>query len=503
MTEQEHWADSNAKAIIDVKKTYCVASGISPSGPIHVGNLREVATADALYRAIQNQGKSAEFIYVADDYDPLRKVYPFLDAQIYEKEVGRPLSEIPAPDQSETSYASYFLKPFLQSLERLGIVARVVKASEMYQQGLYTENIMKCLERKKDILDIISRLTGKPLDDTWSAFMPICEKDGRMDTTRVLSFNPEKKTIHYHCQACDNEGERKIAGGGKLTWRLDWPARWQILGVTVEPFGKDHGSKGGSYDTGKLISKEIFDYEAPYPLVYEWISLKGQGDMSSSKGNVISIGDMISIMPPEVLKYWIFKANPKKALGLDPGLPLLSLIDEFDDPEAKNTNPRAKELAMLSSGEALGVPFKHLISLCQIYNDSIDDIMAALARSGYETLNPEVLSSRITYALKWLQDYAPDDIKFEIQKTLPETVGQLSDVQKEALRFMGANFPESQSAQEIHELIYKTRDQFHLEPKDVFEAVYLSILARSRGPRAGFFLSSLNRDFVVQRFLSV
>ena len=103
----------------------------------------------------------------------------------------------------------------------------------------------------------------------------------------------------------------------------------------MEPFGKDHATRGGSYDTGKRISEEVFEYSPPYPVTYEWISLKGMGDMSSSKGNVISIHEMLKIMPAEVLRYFILRSNTSKKLTFDPGLPLLNLIDEFDTKEGQ------------------------------------------------------------------------------------------------------------------------------------------------------------------------
>jgi lysyl-tRNA synthetase class I len=102
-----------------------------------------------------------------------------------------------------------------------------------------------------------------------------------------------------------------VQAAGKLTWRVDWPARWKVLSVTVEPFGKDHATSGGSYDTGKRIVREVFGAEPPFPVTYEWISLKGQGDMSSSKGNVISIERMLKVVPPEVLRYLIVRTPPE------------------------------------------------------------------------------------------------------------------------------------------------------------------------------------------------
>ena len=103
------------------------------------------------------------------------------------------------------------------------------------------------------------------------------------------------------------------------------------MNVNIEKFRKENKTKGESYENGKSIVKEVFGKEPPFPIVYEWISLKGQGDMSSSKGNVVTIDEMLEVVPPEVLRYMIFKTQPKKAFIFDPGLPLFTLINEYYD----------------------------------------------------------------------------------------------------------------------------------------------------------------------------
>src|SRR5665811_2557030 len=102
-----HWADVIARATEGLQ---VIATGITPSGNIHVGNMREVVTADAIFRAIKDVGKAARLIYVADSYDPLRTVYPFLPTS-YKEYVGMPLSEIPDPFGCCSSYAEHYLKP--------------------------------------------------------------------------------------------------------------------------------------------------------------------------------------------------------------------------------------------------------------------------------------------------------------------------------------------------------------------------------------------------------
>ena len=139
-----HWADVLADKLIKEDKKHILATGITPSGPIHIGNMREVLTTDAVYRSVINKGGKAELIYIADDFDNLRKVYPFLP-KTYEKYVGMPLSEIPCPCNKHKSYADHYLFAFLDSLKELGINPKVYRANEMYKSGMYEESIQIAL----------------------------------------------------------------------------------------------------------------------------------------------------------------------------------------------------------------------------------------------------------------------------------------------------------------------------------------------------------------------
>ena len=96
MADTIHWADVIAEDVLNKSGKHLVATGITPSGHIHIGNMREVVTADAAYRAFLDRGADARFIYIADNFDPLRKVYPFLP-ESYAEHVGKPISEVPCP----------------------------------------------------------------------------------------------------------------------------------------------------------------------------------------------------------------------------------------------------------------------------------------------------------------------------------------------------------------------------------------------------------------------
>jgi lysyl-tRNA synthetase class 1 len=292
-----------------------------------------------------------------------------------------------------------------------------------------------------------------------------------------------------------------MAGGGKLVWRIDWPARWKLLGVTVEPFGKDHSTRGGSYDTGERIVREVFQGEPPYPIPYEWIRLKGGGDMSSSKGNVLSISDALRLVPPEVLRYLIMRERPQKSIAFDPGLPLLQLVDQVDDAAAEGRDERALQLSRAAGFRPVGVPFKHLAVVAQAAGFDLARVLAILERTGYPGTDRDAVRERMEYARRWLESHAPEDLRFEVRASLPEEAAALSPGQRRFLGRLAGELREGMDGDAVHALIHRlageTRDA---TPAESFQAVYVSLLGKPRGPRAGWFVAVLGPSFCAARF---
>jgi lysyl-tRNA synthetase class 1 len=496
----QHWADAVASAALGAQSSHLLSTGITPSGEFHVGHLREVLTAEGIFRALRDQHAEVRMNYIADSMDPLRRVYDFLDSQTYAAEVGKPLCDIPCPCCQHDSYAEHYLEPFLQAMQKLGVQLDVIRAHDLYRQGLLDEQIMLALQHTETIKRILYEETRKAVEADWSPFNPLCAGCGRMTETRVDTFDIGSKTVTYTC-ACGHHDTQAVALAGKLTWRVDWPARWHALGVTAEPFGKDHASRGGSYDTGKRIMREVFHAEPPYPIPYEWIALQGQGDMSSSKGNLISIFNLTQTVPPEVVRYMIFRVKPTRHIVFDPGLPLLNLVDEYDNLEGRNRNQRAAELAMLEGAAPLGIPFKHLVNLLQIAQHDAEQIMAILRRNNLPLPDAAILHNRIAYAQHWLDNFCPADMRLQLQETLPQRCSSLSPSQQQALGLLAERLQSEMDGDTIHALVYDIADTLELAAKDIFQAIYIAFLDNTRGPRIGWFLSSLDFGFVQQRLL--
>jgi lysyl-tRNA synthetase class 1 len=497
---ETHWADEIAGEILKANPgPHEISTGISPSGEIHIGNLREVITADCVYRALRERGAQVIFDYVADNFDPLRKVYPFLDAAEYGPHIGKPLSEFPCPCRKHASYAEHFLEPFLRSLERMQIEVKVHYADQMYKSGLMVPQILLALKGRDAIARILHECTGREVEPEWNPFNPICQSCGKMTETRVTGWSEKNETVDYTCP-CGGAGTVSMRGGGKLTWRADWPARWARIPVTIEPFGKDHATRGGSYDTGARICREVYGAPPPFPVTYEWISFKGKGELKKSKGINLSVHRMLEVLPPEVLRYLVVKTRPMRSIAFDPGLPMLSLIDEFDDAASSTRDPRAIELSAAQQWKPIGVPFRHLVNVVQMADFDLDQAVVILKRNNYPVEDPEALKERAGYAIRWLKEFAPPEVKFSVQRTMPVEAATLDEAQRRFLGLLAERLKPGMSGEAIHALVYDLAKEAGLDTTTAaFEAIYKVFLAQSKGPRAGWFLAFLDRDLVVAR----
>lgn len=502
---RRHWADVYVDELLATcgEGPFVIASGITPSGHIHVGNSREVLTADIIHRVLQERGIAARHIFIADDYDSLRRVYPFLDKDTYMPYVGAPLSEVPSPDGREDSnYADYFLTPFVEAMARLKVDAEVRRASEMYAAGVYKECTVQALNARDTIAQILTDVTGKEIEETWSPFLPQCSACRSMTHTRVISWDAEKELITFYCSRCDTEETTPVVGHGKLTWRVDWPARWTALGVDIEPFGKDHGGKGGSYDTGELIAREVFHSTPPFPIIYEWIRLKGLGDMSSSKGNVVAVQDVLDVVPPDVLRYFITRPAPKTGLALDPVESLLKLVDEVDDPSAKQRDDRAVALSTAGGFTPVDIPFNHLINVYQVAQGDVAKVKDILTRTGYTWGSDAALEERCAYAGKWLSRFAPPEYIFRVAEAVPEeNVRALTAVQRTALGRLAEVLLslDTEDGDVVHQTIYEVSQQCELPMGQLCAALYTALIGKNKGPRAGWFCVMIGRDKVISR----
>jgi lysyl-tRNA synthetase class 1 len=385
----------------------------------------------------------------------------------------------------------------------------------MYTKGEYNESIQIALENTTKIRSILEMLSGRKLPKDWLPFNVKCERCGRLSTTHPALY--EYPMVEYTCE-CGHSGEVDIrkGGQGKLPWRVDWPARWKMLGVTFEPCGKDHATVGGTRETGAKISEDVYHYPPPGLLVYEFILLKGMGAMHSSKGTAVSGEEMLQMTPPEVLRFIIMRNQPNRHIVFDSGLGLLTLVDEYDkeeevyfgkEEELKGMKEFKKiyELSQpyhIPKTMPLHLPYRHLVTVVQIAK-TWSEVQEILTRTGQlpEKLKKEDedhLRERADHVRFWLANFAPDDVKFEIQDTLPNVT--LTTDQRTVLVAFKDKIPRlSWDPEKIHSTIYEISEEHNIPIKTAFQAIYQILLGQEKGPRAGYFLSNLPKEFVLTR----
>lgn len=489
------------------KDEIVVSSGVSPSGTYHLGTLREVLTAEVIMREFKRRGHRSRHIHVVDDLDVFRKVPVDVPAE-FEKYLGKPLCDVPSPDNSKASYADYFLNDLLEAAKGLQLEMEVVRAHKKYREGFFIPAIEKALTHIREIKKILENISGRKLDEQWSPVQII--EEGYLKNRKFLSIDTAAKQLIYE----DVKGQPKSVsyehGEVKLNWRIDWPARWWMLGVNVEPFGRDHATKGGSYDTGLVLAKDIFGIDAPLPVPYHFINKTGDTKkMSKSAGDAVTAAQLLTVLPAEVVWFFIIRYSPDKQLFFDQGPTLIRLFDEFGELLAKpNKTDQEKQLLELclqgvDKPTISRIPFTHLVASYQAaLRDPKKTLEVILRTEHAETVkqDEQTIIGELKFIDAWLEKWAPDDVKFELVEHVD--TNKFSDNQKQYLNELANKIetaPNDADGQWFHEAIYDLQKESNLNPKDLFSTLYQAIIGKDSGPRAGWFLSILPRDWLVKR----
>jgi lysyl-tRNA synthetase class 1 len=519
-----YWADQLVadlqveQVVINDSKTY--------SGSAHVGSLRGPVIHDVIYRAALDAGKSAQFLYGSDDYDALDAVPPSLSAELYQPYLGKPLCAIPAPDGSSRSYAEYFYDEFMAVQNALGIFPTPYRMSDLYRSGRMNGVIRTLLEHAETIRQIYLEVSNSEREADWYPFNPICENCGRIAMTRVYRFDGEQ--VYYRCdpdamdyaKGCGYEGAvSPFDGNGKLPWKLEWAARWQVLGVNVEGAGMDHSIEGGSREVAEAVARRVFQAEPPANIPYEFLLLEG-GKMSSSKGIGFAAREVAEALPAELLRYLLVRTRPRTAINFNLDKDAVPrLFDEFDTAAAnyfQETNEpdeawqkRIYELAQINYREPIQrlyrPRFTHLVTVAQI--PGLNALKHFEEHKGAPLLPQEVteIHKRMDYARIWLERFAPDSAIVVIRDTVPQEARNLTADQR---AFLAAflDWYRAQSApsgEQIHKAIYDIATSGGLKPGQAFQVIYRAFLGRTSGPRAGELLAALEPDLVLKRLQQV
>lgn len=499
------WADSVADEIIKSGKykPFWVDDMKTPSGFSHVGSLMGPVIHSMIFRALKDAGEKPNYTFVINDFDPADDLLPEVKGK-FEGELGKPLKLAKAPDPKFESMADMFGSDFISAVQNLGVEAKILSSWELYHQGKFDEVIKLALDNAEKIQDIYQRVSGSQKKEAgWLPFQVICEKCQKLGTTKVYAWDGEK--VSYKCEpnlvkwavGCGHDGKISPFGGtGKLPWKVDWAAHWKVIGVTIEGAGKDHASKGGSYDIAMTICKEVFRYEQPYKLPYEFILIGGK-KMSSSKGIGLKAHDLVEILPPSVARFLFARNGIKSQTNFDPTDPnaIPVLFDDYQKAAAAYFNKGDKDLARafeLSQAGKIQKPpmdarFQNLVQLVQM-PDKHDEIK----RLGFEEW--------ATYAKVYVDRFAPESERFTVEEKLPEGAKNLSEKQKNLLKKIANELNKSPKAEQFQTDIYEMGKELGLDGKETFAAIYLSLIGKDYGPRAAWLILSLEKQFVIKRF---
>ena len=531
-----HWADNYAQRIISERGSltsdhphYICASGITPSGAVHIGNFREIISVDMVVRALRSRNQPVRFLYFWDDYDAFRAVPSDLPrAEEYRRHLRKPLDDIPALDNNAESYAREREAPIERQLPLLGISAEYMRQSQCYRDGRYADSIQRALRHRDELRSILNRYRTEPLAKDW---WPISIYSGatNKDTTTILEWDREWR-LRYRCDETAREEWIDFRDGRhvKLLWRIDWPMRWQYYGVDFEPAGKDHHSEGGSFDSAKRIAKEVYNYPAPVSFRYDFIRIKGQGGkMSSSSGGTITLADALAIYQPEVLRHLFAGTRPNSEFAISFDLDVIKLYEDYDRCERiyyeeTHTNEkkalkqrRIYELSQIDRPRDRFLPlppFRHLCNLVQIVDgdehkarelanstlraDKSGASDAAHLNASYQTS----LLQRIRCAKQWISQYAPPEFTFHL-RSIDEVEPSPDELASSITRII--NYLKQANgqldAELLHNHIYHIANETNIEPKRLFTAIYRVLIGKDRGPRLASFIALIGVEPVVSR----
>lgn len=484
-----------------------IESGASPSGTYHMGHLREIVTCDAVLLELRRRGREANHVQFADDLDALRKIPVNVPAEM-ETHLGRPLCDIPAPDGSDRSYGDYFLEGFVNSAEALGVEMSVIRSHERYRSGYFTPAIERVLARLPEARSVLEEVSGRQLDEHWSPIQIM--EDGYLKNRTFVSIDKDAKTLTYRDREGNESSVSYADGKVKLDWRLDWPGRWWLMKVNVEPFGRDHASAGGSYATGVGIMKNIYEAPAPVPVPYDFINRAGDTKkMSASKGTGIAADEAVQVLPAEVLRYFMLSSPPEKRLYFDQVDGTVRLIDEFAALSARTDldedEQHTLDICTRGSKERTvsRVPFSHLVASYQAALRNPEATMAVIARTEHaKTVDEDrsIIERELHFIDKWLDTWAPEDIKFTLRQDVDST--DFSDTEKAYFTGLAAKIeqaPEDADGEWFHKAIYGFKEELGIDGKMLFTSLYRLLISKDSGPRAGWFLSLLPRDWLLRR----
>jgi lysyl-tRNA synthetase class 1 len=513
------------------------ASGISPSGPIHLGNLRELLTPHFVADELRRRGRDTVHVLSWDDYDRFRKVPAGIDPSFAEH-IGRPYTAIPAPPGSSyQSWAEHFKAPLIEAMRLLGVQVRAVSQTQMYTSGAYREQILLAMKRRLDIDSVLAEYRTKVPTDADSPdegqttggyypYKPYCDSCNR-DLTTVLAYDDDTTELTYDCSACGHRETVRLSehNHGKLVWKVDWPMRWAYEGVLFEPSGVDHSSPGSSFQVGTRLVSSIFGVDPPIGPMYAFVGISGMAKMSSSKGGVPIALDALRIMEPQLLRWMYVRRRPNQSFNVSFDQEIQRLYDEWDSLSRKVSIGTAAPADAVAHGRAIAtvaagilpttprpLPYRALASIADITTGNEAQMLRIVRDLDTEdpiTTLAEV-RPRLDCAAAWVTSHVPAEERTHVRAAPDEAVlSTLSDDDRESLRLLVSGLDSHWSLDRLTTLVYGVPKQMLGLPMDVkptaelkvaqrtfFALLYRLLVGRDTGPRLPTLLLAIGAERV-------
>jgi lysyl-tRNA synthetase, class I len=511
------------KPRIDAGEELVVRDEKTMSGRVHVGSARAMAMHGIFSEVLDERGVKNTFLYEINDFDPMDGLPVYLDQERYREFMGMPFYAIPAPDGRAENFAEYYADEFIEVTKATGFNPHYYRLHDEYKAGKFNEVIRIALERADTIRQIYKEVSGSVKQDDWLPISVVCEKCGKIGTTKATEFDGEK--VSYKCEedavkwanGCGHSGKiSPFDGNAKFPWKVDWAAKFKVFNVAIEGGGKDHFTKGGSRDVANRISKEVFGYDPPFGVFNEFFLVGGK-KMSSSKGNAAFAKSIADLLPSHIFRLALLGKDNKQQINFEPeGDTVPQLFDWYDRLAEKAWNGVKDDDTRLFSlihvpANRGNTPQRYLprfsIVAYLVQMPHLDFIGEIRKMKGGELTELDIQEAdlRAQYALYWLKEYASEEFKFELQNDAPEGTKEFTEVQKnalkEVLKYIEAN--DELDGHALHTELHEIRKRSILEPKEFFSTIYMSILGKDGGPKAGWFLSVLPKEFLVERLREV
>ena len=467
-------------------------TGYGPSGLPHIGTFGEVARTTWVRQAYTAlTGNPARLLAFSDDMDGLRKVPDNVpNRAMLEGFLGQPMTRVPDPFGTHESFGAHNNARLRAFLDGFGFEYEFASSADYYAAGRFDAALLRTAERHEQIVAIILPTLGAERRATYSPFLPIHPRTGRVMQVRIDAVDAAAGTIAWQDPDSGERFQTPVTGGAcKLQWKADWAMRWFALGVDYEMSGKD------LIDSVKLSGRvcTVLGGKPPVGFTYELFLDEHAQKISKSKGNGLSVDEWLRYAPPESLAQFMYN-SPQRAKRLFFDV-IPRAVDEYlanaaklpeQDLAARQANPAWHIQGGRDAGAQSPVPFGMLLNLASVVNAETPDMLWGFLRRYSPSAAPGAsgfFDGLVGYAIAYYRDFVRPSKRY--REPAPIERAALEDL---AARL--AALDPGTAAEAIQDVVYEVGKRHPFpELKAWFGCLYQVLLGQAEGPRFGGFVA--------------